>query len=192
MTNALLLFTQSFLFGVFLAQNAAAVLHLLRAGADAGLLPAAVLGRRERRRASPYASSSTRCSAVFRCCSAHGLSAGAGGGFNGDFGTSRSTFRADTQIWLFWVLFLAFAIKLPIFPFHSWQPDTYTMAPCARHHGARCGDAEDGLVRHHARSCSRSCRSAWNIGSDTVIVLSVDRGHLRGDHRLPTIRPEAP
>ncbi len=34
-----------------------------------------------------------------------------------------------TQIWLFWALFLAFAVKLPIFPFHSWQPDTYTVAP---------------------------------------------------------------
>lgn len=32
----------------------------------------------------------------------------------------------------FWVLlgfFLAFAIKMPVFPFHTWQPDTYTMAP---------------------------------------------------------------
>lgn len=35
----------------------------------------------------------------------------------------------DTQAWLFWALFLAFAVKLPIFPFHGWQPDTYTMAP---------------------------------------------------------------
>ncbi len=26
-------------------------------------------------------------------------------------------------------LFLAFAIKMPIFPFHTWQPDTYTVAP---------------------------------------------------------------
>lgn len=25
--------------------------------------------------------------------------------------------------------FLAFAIKMPIFPFHTWQPDTYTVAP---------------------------------------------------------------
>ncbi|HQQ83405.1 MAG TPA: NADH-quinone oxidoreductase subunit M, partial [Cyclobacteriaceae bacterium] len=30
---------------------------------------------------------------------------------------------------VFWALFLAFAIKIPIFPFHSWQPDTYTNAP---------------------------------------------------------------
>lgn len=33
------------------------------------------------------------------------------------------------QTWLFWALFLAFAIKMPVFPFHTWQPDTYTDAP---------------------------------------------------------------
>jgi NADH-quinone oxidoreductase subunit M len=32
------------------------------------------------------------------------------------------------QQWLFWLLFLAFAIKMPIFPLHTWQPDTYTTA----------------------------------------------------------------
>ena len=36
---------------------------------------------------------------------------------------------AYTQGWLFWCFFLAFAIKMPIFPFHTWQPDTYTTAP---------------------------------------------------------------
>jgi NADH-quinone oxidoreductase subunit M len=34
----------------------------------------------------------------------------------------------SVQIWLFWILFIAFAIKMPVFPFHSWQPSTYTMA----------------------------------------------------------------
>lgn len=29
------------------------------------------------------------------------------------------------QTWLFIVFFLAFAIKMPIFPFHTWQPDAY-------------------------------------------------------------------
>lgn len=33
------------------------------------------------------------------------------------------------QRYVFWALFLAFAIKMPIFPFHTWQPDTYTYAP---------------------------------------------------------------
>src|SRR5215831_11392071 len=35
------------------------------------------------------------------------------------------------QSWLFWLFFLAFAIKMPIFPFHTWQPDTYEQAPTA-------------------------------------------------------------
>ena len=30
---------------------------------------------------------------------------------------------------LFWAFFVAFAIKMPVFPFHTWQPDTYTVAP---------------------------------------------------------------
>ncbi len=36
-----------------------------------------------------------------------------------------------TQAWIFWAFFLAFAIKMPIFPFHTWQPDTYTESPTA-------------------------------------------------------------
>ena len=35
------------------------------------------------------------------------------------------------QRWVFAAFFLAFAIKIPIFPFHTWQPDTYTEAPAA-------------------------------------------------------------
>ncbi len=33
------------------------------------------------------------------------------------------------QGWVFWAFFIAFGIKMPIFPFHTWQPDTYTTAP---------------------------------------------------------------
>jgi NADH-quinone oxidoreductase subunit M len=36
---------------------------------------------------------------------------------------------SDTQSWIFWFLFLAFAIKMPVFPFHTWQPDTYVESP---------------------------------------------------------------
>jgi NADH-quinone oxidoreductase subunit M len=35
----------------------------------------------------------------------------------------------STQGIIFWALFLAFAIKMPVFPFHTWQPDTYHTAP---------------------------------------------------------------
>ena len=36
---------------------------------------------------------------------------------------------ADQQQWMFWLIFIAFAIKMPIFPFHTWQPDTYEQSP---------------------------------------------------------------
>jgi len=38
---------------------------------------------------------------------------------------------AHHQSWVFLAFFLAFAIKMPLFPFHTWQPDTYTEAPSA-------------------------------------------------------------
>ena len=38
---------------------------------------------------------------------------------------------ANTQNWLFWLLFIAFAVKVPVFPFHTWQPDTYEQSPTA-------------------------------------------------------------
>src|SRR5688572_11184949 len=39
------------------------------------------------------------------------------------------TLTPEQQGWLFWTFFAAFAIKIPIFPLHTWQPDTYTIAP---------------------------------------------------------------
>ncbi len=38
---------------------------------------------------------------------------------------------ATEQNWVFWLFFIAFAIKMPVFPFHTWQPDTYEQAPTA-------------------------------------------------------------
>lgn len=35
----------------------------------------------------------------------------------------------EAQVLIFWAMFLAFAIKMPVFPFHTWQPDTYAVAP---------------------------------------------------------------
>jgi NADH-quinone oxidoreductase subunit M len=39
------------------------------------------------------------------------------------------TLTAPQQSCVFLAIFMAFAIKMPIFPFHTWQPDTYTTAP---------------------------------------------------------------
>jgi NADH-quinone oxidoreductase subunit M len=40
-------------------------------------------------------------------------------------------FMLDLQQLLFWGLFFAFAIKVPMFPFHTWLPDAHTEAPTA-------------------------------------------------------------
>jgi NADH-quinone oxidoreductase subunit M len=37
----------------------------------------------------------------------------------------------DLQWWLFLAFFLGFAIKVPMFPFHTWLPDAHTDAPTA-------------------------------------------------------------
>ncbi len=41
----------------------------------------------------------------------------------------NTTICSCNQGWLFWMFFLAFAIKIPIVPFHTWQADTYSEAP---------------------------------------------------------------
>src|SRR5208282_3886647 len=40
-------------------------------------------------------------------------------------------FPESLKVWLFWGFFFAFAIKVPMFPFHTWLPDAHTEAPTA-------------------------------------------------------------
>ncbi len=44
---------------------------------------------------------------------------------------AANTFSHDMQFWLFLAMFIAFAIKVPIFPFHTWLPDAHVQAPTA-------------------------------------------------------------
>ncbi len=37
----------------------------------------------------------------------------------------------NLQIWIFLAMFLGFAIKVPMFPFHTWLPDAHVEAPTA-------------------------------------------------------------
>jgi NADH-quinone oxidoreductase subunit M len=37
----------------------------------------------------------------------------------------------EMQFWVFWGFFIGFAIKVPMFPFHTWLPDAHTEAPTA-------------------------------------------------------------
>jgi NADH-quinone oxidoreductase subunit M len=47
------------------------------------------------------------------------------------FYDAAATMSSKQQNLVFWLMFIAFAIKMPIFPFHTWQPDTYEQAPTA-------------------------------------------------------------
>ena len=42
-----------------------------------------------------------------------------------------SNFAASTGRWLFFAFAVAFAVKVPIFPLHTWLPDAHTQAPTA-------------------------------------------------------------
>ena len=41
------------------------------------------------------------------------------------------TYPYQMQFWLFWAFFAAFAVKVPMFPVHTWLPDAHTEAPTA-------------------------------------------------------------
>jgi len=129
MVNALLLFTQSFLFGVFLAQNG----FLFYIFYELSLVPVFFLllywGGEHRRAITVRFFIYTLLGGLMLLFGlAYCVMQTAP--ISSDFAVLQTLrLPANTQIWLFWALFLAFAIKLPIFPFHSWQPDTYTMAP---------------------------------------------------------------
>ena len=45
--------------------------------------------------------------------------------------TGRLVLPVATQSWLFWAFGLAFLIKVPLFPFHTWLPDAHVEAPTA-------------------------------------------------------------
>jgi NADH-quinone oxidoreductase subunit M len=44
---------------------------------------------------------------------------------------SQGTYPASLQMWLFLAFFAAFAVKVPMFPFHTWLPDAHVEAPTA-------------------------------------------------------------
>ena len=44
---------------------------------------------------------------------------------------SQTTIPLDLQIWIFLSFFISFAIKIPMWPFHTWLPDAHVEAPTA-------------------------------------------------------------
>ena len=63
-----------------------------------------------------------------------GLHARTGGGtpdFSYDHLLLVTSIPERTALWLFAAFFLAFAVKVPMFPFHTWLPDAHVEAPTA-------------------------------------------------------------
>ncbi len=54
------------------------------------------------------------------------------------------------QMLLFLAFFVAFAIKVPLFPLHTWLPDAHVEAPVGRFRDAGLRHAEDGHLRNPA------------------------------------------
>ena len=127
---ALILFTQSALIGVFLAQNA----FLFYIFWELTLIPLYFIlllwGGEGRRNVTFKFFIYTLTGSLFLLFGIIYLYSLTPGLHTTDFSAfSQLNIPANTQFWLFWVLFIAFAIKMPVFPFHTWQPSTYTMAP---------------------------------------------------------------
>lgn len=129
MLNCLILFTQAALNGVFMAQNA----FLFYVFWELALIPVyfilLVWGGDDRKVITLKFFIYTLAGSLFLLFGIIYLYQLTPGIHTTDFSAfSQLHIPAQTQIWLFWILFIAFAIKMPLFPFHTWQPPTYKMA----------------------------------------------------------------
>ncbi len=89
-----------------------------------------------------------------------------------DLYAAGKSMTMEQQAWVFWFFFLAFAIKMPVFPFHTWQPDTYTNAPTQGTmllSGIMLKMGTYGLIRWLLPMVP----AAVSAYSNTVIILSV-------------------
>src|SRR5580658_7322384 len=76
------------------------------------------------------------------------------------------------QNWLFWGFFFAFAIKVPMFPFHTWLPDAHTEAPTAGSvilAGVLLKMGAYGFIRFSIPMLPAAARDASHI----IIILSI-------------------
>jgi len=129
MLYALILLTQTALIGVFLAQNAL----LFYIFWELSLIPVYFIlllwGGEGREKITLKFFIYTLAGSLFLLFGIIYLYQLTPGLHTTDFSAFRQLIIPEnTQIWLFWILFVAFAIKMPVFPFHTWQSSTYNMA----------------------------------------------------------------
>ena len=99
-------------------------------------------------------------------------------------------FSHTTQMLAFAAVFLGFAVKVPMWPFHTWLPDAHTEAPDGGVGPPGRRPAEDGRVRVHPDRPPDPARRRPHVGA-------LDRGAGRDRDRLRVAglpgpaRPEA-
>jgi NADH-quinone oxidoreductase subunit M len=110
----------------------------------------------------------------------------------------------NLQWWVFLAFFLGFAVKVPMFPFHTWLPDAHTDAPtagsvilaavllkmgptdssdfrcrfCRRHEGLRADDGDALDYRHRVRSVVRDGAAGLEAARGVLERESHGHGHV--------------
>ena len=90
-----------------------------------------------------------------------------------------------TQLWIFAGMFIGFAIKVPMFPFHTWLPDAHTQAPTVGLGDPGRHPAEAGHLRLHPHRHPDPARRGPELGA-------VDRRARRDRHHLRRARAASP
>ena len=97
--------------------------------------------------------------------------------------------RRRSRSLAFLAFFLAFAIKVPMFPFHTWLPDAHIEAPTAGSVILAGGPAQARRLRlHPLRRAALPGRGPDVRAGDHRPVA--DRDHLRRDRRPRPARPQ--
>ncbi len=87
-------------------------------------------------------------------------------------------FPADAQTWLWLAFFASFAVKMPMWPVHTWLPDAHVQAPTAGSVILAGRAAEDGRLRLHPLHrcrCSRKRSAQFDVAGVRPVD---DRGGL--------------
>jgi len=75
-----------------------------------------------------------------------------------------------TQVWFFLAFALAFAIKVPLFPFHTWLPDAHVQAPTAG--SVILAGVRTSVIINIGTATIASTVGASTLGTPIIIGLS--------------------
>ena len=85
----------------------------------------------------------------------------------------RHGFPLGLQKWAWLAFFASFAVKMPMWPVHTWLPDAHVEAPTAGSVDPRRHPAEDGRLRLPALLAADVSRSASHDFAPLIFTLSV-------------------